>query len=162
MQQYPPSGPYQEPYQQPYQQPSQPYQQPYQEGYQQPYQPGYPPYQQGYPPYQQPGMMPGQPVIMGVPVMIAGQKDWLTTLLLCLFVGGLGIHRFYVGKTGTGVAMLLTLGGCGIWTIVDLVTIITGSKSPSAFAGEQTKVLLACNPPHKQVYWVQRLNGRAV
>ena len=54
------------------------------------------------------------------------QKDWLTTLLLCVFVGGLGVHRFYTGHTGTGVAMLLTLGGCGIWTIYDLVMIITG------------------------------------
>ena len=54
-------------------------------------------------------------------------KDWLTTLLLCLFLGNVGVHRFFVGKTGTGVAMILTLGGCGIWTIVDLIMIITGS-----------------------------------
>ncbi len=52
-------------------------------------------------------------------------KDWLTTLLLCIFLGGLGIHRFYTGKTGTGIAMLLTGGGCGIWTIYDIVMIAT-------------------------------------
>lgn len=51
--------------------------------------------------------------------------DWLTTLLLCFFVGGLGIHSFYTKKTGIGVAQLLTLGGCGIWALVDLVMIIT-------------------------------------
>ncbi len=57
----------------------------------------------------------------------AQQKDWLTTLLLCIFLGGFGGHRFYVGKTGTAVAQLLTLGGCGIWAIIDLIQIITGA-----------------------------------
>jgi len=51
--------------------------------------------------------------------------DWLTTLLLCFFVGGLGIHSFYTKKTGIGIAQLFTLGGCGIWALVDLIMIIT-------------------------------------
>ena len=54
-------------------------------------------------------------------------RDWLTTLLLCIFVGGLGIHRFYTGHTASGIIQLLTLGGCAIWTIIDLIFIITGS-----------------------------------
>lgn len=57
---------------------------------------------------------------------MASSKTKMTTLLLCLFLGGLGVHRFYVGKTGTGIIWLLTLGCCGIGTIYDLIMIIMG------------------------------------
>ncbi|TDW96451.1 zinc-ribbon domain and TM2 domain-containing protein [Dinghuibacter silviterrae] len=53
--------------------------------------------------------------------------DWLTALLLCWFLGWLGVHSFYTKKTGIGIAQLLTLGGCGIWQLVDLIMIIVGS-----------------------------------
>ena len=52
--------------------------------------------------------------------------DWLTLFLLTFFVGVLGVHRFYVGKIGTGFLMLLTLGGLGGWFLVDLILVVTG------------------------------------
>jgi TM2 domain-containing membrane protein YozV len=56
----------------------------------------------------------------------ASPKSRLVAFLLCFLVGVFGVHRFYVGKIGTGVAQLLTIGGLGIWTFVDLILIILG------------------------------------
>ena len=58
-------------------------------------------------------------------------KSRLATTLLCILpawiVGIAGIHRFYLGKIGTGIAMLLTLGGLGIWTLIDFIYVVSGS-----------------------------------
>ena len=54
-------------------------------------------------------------------------KDWMVTLLLSILLGGLGVDRFYAGHIGLGVLKLLTAGGCGIWWLIDLIKIITGS-----------------------------------
>jgi len=51
-------------------------------------------------------------------------SKWLTVFLLSLFLGELGVDRFYVGKIGTGVVKLLTLGGCGVWWLIDWILIL--------------------------------------
>jgi len=54
-------------------------------------------------------------------------KRILPAFLLCFFFGSFGAHRFYVGKIGTGLLMLVTLGGLGIWTLIDFILIIVGA-----------------------------------
>ena len=58
--------------------------------------------------------------------MEKSQKNFVAALLLCLLLGGLGAHRFYAGKIGTGILMLVTLGGLGIWVLIDLIMIAIG------------------------------------
>jgi|TARA_B110000211_G_C13965652_1_gene502632 TM2 domain-containing membrane protein YozV len=64
-------------------------------------------------------------------------KKMVVAALLCFFLGFIGIHRFYVGKVITGILMIFTFGGVGIWVIVDLIMIITGS-----FKDKQDRKLL--------------------
>jgi hypothetical protein len=108
----------------------------------QPPYPGQPPYQgapgqyPGQPAYQgAPGQYPGQPAYQGAPgqypgafqpqLAPVGNKSFLTAWLLALLLGFLGVDRFYLGKVGTGILKLVTLGGLGIWSLVDLILLLT-------------------------------------
>ena len=76
------------------------------------------------------------------------QKSFLVTWLLAWFLGSLGIDRFYLGKIGTGVLKLITLGGFGIWSIIDLIIYLVGAgrdKSGQPLEGYEQ---------HKKLAWI--------
>ena len=62
------------------------------------------------------------------------QKSRLVSALLCFFLGGLGVHRFYLGKIGTGILWLLTGGCLGIGTLVDFILILCGKAKDKSGA----------------------------
>ena len=123
----PAQQPVQPPVQQPYAAPQQPVQPPVQQPYAAPQQPVQPPY-----------AVPQQPYVVQQPVMVpAGypQKSKMAAGLLGIFLGGFGVHNFYLGYTGKAVAQLLiTILTCGfggfvsgIWGLVEGIMILTGS-----------------------------------
>jgi TM2 domain-containing membrane protein YozV len=60
------------------------------------------------------------------PAAGTSDKSKVAALLLCIFLGGLGVHRFYVGEIGTGIVWLLTGGVFGIGWLVDIIIIAVG------------------------------------
>jgi hypothetical protein len=86
---------------------------------------------------------PGAPGQLGVPVSYdaygqpVSPSSRLAATLLCFFLGVFGVHRFYVGKIGTGLLQLFTFGGLGIWALIDLIMVIVG-----AFRDKQGRLLL--------------------
>ena len=93
--------------------------------------------------YQQPYQQPPQPTIVitntntntnnnGMGGNGISPKSKTTALLLCFFLGSFGAHRFYVGKAGTGILWLLTVGFCGIGTLIDFIMLLLGNFKDGA------------------------------
>lgn len=76
-----------------------------------------------------------------------GQKSGFVTMMLA--IGGpifllFGLHRLYTGHVGVGLAQLFTLGGCGIWQLIDLISLVT-----KKFTDKNGQPLLADHPLRK-------------
>ena len=61
---------------------------------------------------------------------VEGDRSHIVAILLAFFLGVIGVHRFYLGYTWQGIVQLLTLGGLGIWTLIDFVRIIIKDLEP--------------------------------
>jgi len=58
---------------------------------------------------------------------LVSEKDWVVTMVLAVVLGFLGIDRFYAGFIGLGVLKLITSGGLGLWWLIDIILLATGS-----------------------------------
>lgn len=89
-------------------------------------------------------------------------KNKLTAILLSIFTGVLGVDRFYLGYTGLGVAKLLTAGGFGVWAIIDLIMICTGSLRPADGSPweeevQQAQITAPANPTMNSIDALEKL-----
>ena len=60
---------------------------------------------------------------------VFSDKEYIIALLFSIFLGYLGIDRFYMGQVGMGIGKLLTGGGCGVWWLIDIILIATRSSN---------------------------------
>ncbi|PVD29849.1 hypothetical protein C0Q70_09106 [Pomacea canaliculata] len=67
----------------------------------------------------------------GIPCIKYNGHYFVTTLMYSVLLGFLGMDRFCLGHTGTAVGKLITLGGCGIWWIIDIILLVTGMLKPA-------------------------------
>lgn len=111
--------------------------------------PAFPPVQQYGPPQ---GAAPAAPNAAHFPapgqLVPEGDKSFVATWILSYLLGMFGVDRFYLGKVGTGLAKLFTLGGLGIWWLVDLIITLAG--------GQRDKLgrRLAGYEQHKKLAWI--------
>ncbi|MET4158440.1 TM2 domain-containing protein [Agromyces sp. PvR057] len=88
------------------------------------------------------------PQAYGAPAASVGQKSFIATWLFAWLLGFWGVDRFYLGKVGTGIAKLLTLGGLGVWVLVDLILVLAGAQRD--IRGQR----LEGYDQHKKVAWI--------